>query len=358
MTIADPRPAPAGAPSLQQTRAGMLALVEDRMRHLVEGERSRWADVDPRAAQPADVLAAFIAGGGKRLRPVFCLSGFLAAGGTAPSGTVAVDAAAALELLQTFILIHDDVADNSPLRRGAPTVHEVFIAEHRAHGWRGEARRFGEGTAVLAGDLAFVYADRLAARLPAAARAVWNELRAELVIGQHLDMAVAAEGVVDPQLSRWVAVQKSGRYTIHRPLVLGATLAGRPDMADAFEGYGLALGEAFQLRDDLIDAFGSAEEAGKATGQDFAEHKMTLLLALAAERDPRVAAHLMRDDGEPWDAELLRRLLDETGVRAAVERTIAHLVDQACAALDAAALAPAWRQEFARLATQVAYRSH
>lgn len=357
MTTVAPRPADTTTASIQQTRTHLLTRVEERMRALVAAEQSRWAAVDPRAAQPVEALAAFLASGGKRLRPTFCLSGFLAAGGH-PSETVSVDAAAALELLQTFILIHDDIADNSSLRRGAPTVHEVFISEHRRRGWQGESRRFGEGVAVLAGDLAFVYADQLAARLPAPARTVWNELRAELVIGQHLDMTVAAEAVVDPQLSRWVAVQKSGRYTIHRPLVLGATLAGRPDMAAAFEGYGLALGEAFQLRDDLIDAFGSTEEAGKPTGLDFAEHKMTLLLALAAERDPRVAALLERGDGAPWDVDLLREILEQTGVRAAVERTIAGLVDKACASLATAGLDEAWRQEFARLATQVAYRSH
>ncbi|MHC0432826.1 polyprenyl synthetase family protein [Streptomyces sp. O3] len=343
--------------AIRPTRAGLLAQVEDRMRGLIASEQQRWYGLNPRAARPVEALDAFLASGGKRLRPTFCLSGFLAAGGS-PGDPVAVDAAAALELLQTFILIHDDIADNSALRRGAPTVHEVFMAEHRANGWQGESRRFGEGIAVLAGDLAFVYADQLAARLPAPARAVWNEMRAELVIGQHLDMAVAAEGVVDPKLSRWVAVQKSGRYTIHRPLVLGATLAGRPDMAAAFEGYGLALGEAFQLRDDLIDAFGSTEDAGKPTGLDFAEHKMTLLLAMAAERDPRTAALLERRDGEPWDVDELRRVLEETGVRAAVERTIAALVDKACASLAASGLDEAWHQEFSQLATQVAYRSH
>ncbi|MFE6484898.1 polyprenyl synthetase family protein [Streptomyces sp. NPDC057757] len=355
MTTTSP-PHDADLSSIEETRAELLARVEERLRSFIAQEQSRWFDINPRAAQGADAIAAFIASGGKRLRPKFCLSGFLAAGGS-PASSGAVDAAAALELLQTFILIHDDIADNSSLRRGEPTVHEVFAAEHRARGWQGESRRYGEGVAVLAGDLAFVYADQLAAQLPALSRGVWNELRAELVIGQHLDMVVAAEGVGDPVLSRWIAVQKSGRYTIHRPLVLGATLAGRPDMAAAFEGYGLALGEAFQLRDDLIDAFGSTEDAGKPTGLDFAEHKMTLLLALAAERDPRVRDLVDRRDGKPWDVELLRKILEETGVRATVERTIAGLVDKARASLATSGLDEAWRHEFSRLATQVAYRS-
>jgi geranylgeranyl diphosphate synthase type I len=360
MTTATPRPASPHANAtvtIQQTRGRLLDRVEQRLQAVVAKEQARWAAVDRRAAQPAQAIASFLASGGKRLRPLFCLSGYLAAGGNADNPVV-VDASAAVELLQTFILIHDDIADNSTLRRGSPTVHEAFMASHQVHGWQGESRRFGEGVAVLTGDLAFVYADQLAAQLSGPARSVWNEMRVELIVGQHLDMAVAAESVVDPALSRWIAVQKSGRYTIHRPLMLGATLAGRPDMAAAFEEYGLALGEAFQLRDDLIDAFGSTEEAGKPTGLDFAEHKMTLLLALAAERDARVATLLDRRDGRPWDVDLLRQVLEETGVRATVERTIAALVDKACSSLAASGLEEGWLQEFSRLATEVAYRYH
>lgn len=342
---------------IQQLRAGLLDQVEQRLEQFVERQRAYWYGINPRAAQPVDAISSLVASGGKRLRPVFALSGFLAAGGN-PSDSVAIDASAALELLQAFALIHDDVVDNSSLRRGAPTVHRLHEAEHQINGWQGESRRFGEGVAVLAGDLALIYADQLTTRFPAPARAVWDELRAEMVIGQHLDVAVAAEGVVDPSLSRWIAVCKSGRYTIHRPLVLGATLAGRPDLASAFETYGLALGEAFQLRDDLIDAFGTTEDAGKPTGLDFAEHKMTLLLALAAEQDARVRSLLDRKDGAPWDVELLRKVLEETGVRATVERTIAGLVDKACESIARSGLDESWCEEFSRLATRVAYRSH
>lgn len=354
MSIISTRPVSASV--ITQTRAQMLTRVESRLNTFVREQRERWHSVNPRAAQPIDAISALVRSGGKRLRPVFCLSGYLSAGGD-PRSQMAVDASAALELLQAFALIHDDVVDNSALRRGTPTVHVAQAAEHTARGWQGEARRFGEGVAVLAGDLAFVYADQMAARFSVPARRVWDELRAEMIIGQHLDIAVAAEAVVDPSLSRWIAVCKSGRYTIHRPLVLGATLAGRPDLADAFEGYGLALGEAFQLRDDLIDAFGDTDAAGKPTGLDFSEHKMTLLLALAAETDPQVQRLLEQGGATPWDADELRRVLEETGVRRQVEQTIAQLVDQACQSLADCDLAPEWRQEFSRLATQVAYRN-
>ncbi|MFI5933926.1 polyprenyl synthetase family protein [Actinoplanes sp. NPDC051494] len=353
MTVIADRPA--SAPDLLRVRQDLLDRVERRLDRFTEAERLRWLAINPRAAQPVEAVIDMVGRGGKRLRPIFCLSAFLAAGGD-PGAEVAVDASAALELLQAFALIHDDVIDNSALRRGAPTIHVRQAGEHSSQGWQGEARRFGEGVAVLAGDLAFVYADELTFDFPPPARRLWGELRTELIVGQHLDVAVAAEAVVDPRLSRWIAVCKSGRYSIQRPLLLGATLAGRPGLADAFAGYGLALGEAFQLRDDLMDAFGSTEAAGKPAGLDFAEHKMTLLLALAVERDPRIRGLLARDGDAPWDADLIRRVLEETGVRDAVERTIGELVERAVASLAPAGLDPVWSDEFSRLATLVAYR--
>lgn len=355
MTVIAARPT--STTELQRIRQDLLGRVEHRLDRFTQAERARWLEINPRAGQPIEAIIDMVGRGGKRLRPIFCLSGFLAAGG-APDSPVAVDASAALELVQAFALIHDDVIDNSSLRRGAPTIHVRQAGEHSARGWQGEARRYGESVAVLAGDLAFVYADQLTADFPAPARQLWGELRSELIVGQYLDVAVAAEAVVDPGLSRWIAVCKSGRYSIQRPLLLGATLAGRPDLAGAFEGYGLALGEAFQLRDDLMDAFGSTETAGKPAGLDFAEHKMTLLLALAVERDARIRQLLTRDGDTPWDADLIRRVLEETGVRHTVERTIAELVERAVAAIATADLDPAWTAEFSRLATLVAYRDH
>lgn len=333
------------------SRARMLAAVERRMEDLVTAQRARWCAVDPRAELPVGVVADLLGSGGKRIRPVFCLTGYLAVGGD-PDDPAAVDAAAALELLQAFALLHDDVLDDSMLRRGTPTAHVRWAAEHERRGWHGEARRFGEGLATLGGDLAFAWADLLAAGLSPAARAVWDELRVEMIIGQSLDIAVAAEQVADPELARWIALCKSGHYTIHRPLLLGATVAGRPDLTGAFERYGLAVGEAFQLRDDLIDAFGDGRASGKPAGLDFDGHKMTLLLALVMQRDDRVRDLVTGD----WDATALRELLVTAGVRAEVERHIDDLVATARRAIAAAPLPEAWRDELADLAGRVAYR--
>jgi geranylgeranyl diphosphate synthase type I len=245
------------------------------------------------------------------------------------------------------------VLDDSPLRRGEPTTHERHASVHRTAGWAGEPRRFGEGVAILAGDLAHSYADRLVSALSPAAREVWHELRIEMIIGQHLDIRVAAERIADPELSRWIAVCKSGRYTVHQPLTLGAAIAGRLDLAPAFKRYGAALGEAFQLRDDLIDAFGDSTLTGKPTGLDFAQQKMTLLVALAMPRDDRISRLLA---GQGAGGATLAQIITDLGVLDEVERRIGHLVERAQAAIAEAPLDDGWREELARVAVQVAYR--
>jgi geranylgeranyl diphosphate synthase, type I len=341
----------AAAPA--QAREALLSRVEDRLRDLLATETSRWSAMDPRAVVPVEAVAALVGAGGKRLRPAFCLNGFLAAGGDPAREPVAVDAAAALEVLHAFALLHDDVLDDSPLRRGKPTAHERHATAHRVAGWAGEPRRFGEGVAALAGDLAHIYADRLVSALSPAAREIWHELRTEIIIGQYLDIRAAAERIADPQLSRWIAVSKSGAYTVHRPLTLGAAIAGRSDLAPAFQRYGAALGEAFQLRDDLIDAFGDSTLSGKPTGLDFAQQKMTLLVTLAMPRDDRICRLLA---GQSVGGATLAQIITDLDVRDDVERRIDHLVEQAQAAIAAAPLDPEWRDELTRVAVQVAYR--
>jgi geranylgeranyl diphosphate synthase type I len=343
-------------PAVRGTLERGLERVERRMNDFLDQKSDQWGMVcDTASAIPIEAITDLVNAGGKRIRPAFCVSGFLSAGGD-PGDDVIVDVGAALELLHAFALIHDDVLDNSPLRRGLPTVHEKFAAEHRRRGWRGESRRFGEGVAILTGDMAYVLADCLTADLPPRARKIWGELRTEMIIGQYLDIRAAAESTADLKLARWIAVCKSGHYTIHRPLALGAALAGREDLALAFEGYGVALGEAFQLRDDLIDAFGTSESTGKPVGLDVDQHKMTPLLAFAVERDERVRALVVDGPAGGWDTVRLRELLLETDVRAEVEKCIDDLLDRACQAINVAPIDDAWRHVLRDMAHQVAYR--
>jgi geranylgeranyl diphosphate synthase type I len=306
-----------------------------------------------------------VAAGGKRLRPAFCHWAFVGAGGN-PDDPLVVDAGAALELLHTFALLHDDVMDGSSVRRGKPTVHAAFAELHGAEDWRGEARRFGEGVAILVGDLAFVYADRLIADAPRAALDVFNELRMEVNIGQYLDLLGTARGGVGIEQARRISRYKSGKYTIERPLHLGAALAGRLDeLAGPLSAFGEPLGEAFQLRDDLLGAFGDAAVTGKPVGEDLREGKPTALYTWAVERASGRAADLLAStfgtaDLGPGDVAELQAVLEETGARQQVEDAIDRLVGEALGALET--LGPRLQAEaVARLAEQarfVAGRDH
>lgn len=331
-------------------RTRLLHTTEQRICDLLAAEQAVWSAVNPRAGVPVEAIARLVGCGGKRLRPAFCITGYLAGGGR-PDNDDVVAVSAALELLHAFALIHDDVMDESSQRRGHPTVHTRHSREHARDGRMGGSDRFGENVAILAGDLALVYADAMMIN-DASARAIWAELRSELVIGQWMDVETAAAFATDPKLSRWIAVVKSGRYTIHRPLQLGAHLAGRPDLVPPFETYGTAVGEAFQLRDDLIDLFGDAAATGKPSRLDLRQHKMTLLLSLAFERDDRLRAAYMSNRYEP---DAFVDMLVASGVPAEVKSRIDDLVDIGRRALMAADLTPEWRHEFADLARRVAY---
>nr|WP_283251222.1 polyprenyl synthetase family protein [Rhabdothermincola salaria] len=318
--------------------------VEDRLRSVLDAETLRWAEVDPDLAAPLEALTRFVLDGGKRLRPAFCHWAYVGAGGDGGDALV-VDTGAAFELLHAFALVHDDVMDGSDTRRGERTVHLEFGDRHAREGWRGESRRFGEGVAILVGDLAEVYADRLLRPAPPEARAVWHELKVELNVGQYLDVLGTARPGTDLATAHRIARYKSGKYTIERPLHVGAALAGRhDDLAPALSAYGAPLGEAFQLRDDLLGVFGDQARTGKPVGDDLREGKPTPLLATAIDRARGADAELLRRVGAPDLADdevtALQQVLVATGAREHMESTIATLTAEALDALGRAPLQP------------------
>ena len=304
-------------------------------------------DLDPLVEAVTDLLS-----GGKRLRPAFCWWGYRGAGGA--DTEEALRAAAALEFLQACALIHDDVMDGSDTRRGMPSAHHRFAMLHRGSQWLGTPEAFGVGAAILLGDLCLSWADELllTSGVPAehlyAAKRVYDEMRTELMAGQYLDLLEQARGGGSVERAMRVVRFKSAKYTIERPLHMGAALAGAgPDVMAAYSGYGLPLGEAFQLRDDVLGVFGDPGETGKPAGDDLREGKRTVLIATAMDRaTPAQAAQIRRHLGDPGlDATgvaLLREVISETGTLDHAEQLIASLTDQALAALDSVELqAPA-----------------
>ncbi|MEM9520166.1 MAG: polyprenyl synthetase family protein [Actinomycetota bacterium] len=299
-------------------------------------EIETWRKLDTSLERPLRDLADFISGGGKRIRPAYCHWGYVAGGGE-PAGDGSLDACCAVELLQAFALVHDDVMDGSPTRRGNPTVWATYIERHHDGGWQGEDRRFGEAAAILVGDIAMVMADRQMGSVDAPTRAVWDRLRTELNFGQYLDVIGTAEGAVSADMARKIVQNKTAGYTIVRPLQLGAALAGSPELAPALEAHGMPLGVAFQLRDDMLGAFGDSAKTGKPVGDDLREGKPTVMLALAREAaDANQIAMLDRVGSEITDDDVanIQQVMAETGAVAQIEDEIDQLLDEALTAID------------------------
>ena len=345
--------------------AEIAARIDGRMAALLDADAERWLLVDPDLAEPLRALRCFLAAGGKRLRPVFCYWAFVGMGGH-PDDPRIIDAGAALELLHTFALIHDDIMDGSIRRHGIDAIHTQFSRRHRQARWRGEDRRFGEGVAILVGDLAFVYSDMLLADAPREAWQVFNQLRLEVNIGQYLDLAGTARADATPGLARRICRYKCAKYTIERPLHMGVALAA-PERLDhlsgLFSAYGLPLGEAFQLKDDLLGTFGDPSITGKAVGEDLREGKPTLLYALARERATGPAATLLSErfgapDLSAGEVEAIQAVFADTGARRDVEATIEELVSEALEAADALPVAGEARTAMVDLARFVAGRNY
>ena len=331
--------------------------------------------VDPAFAAAADSLIDFVLGGGKRIRPTFAWWGWRGAGGSPedPEAAAVLRAVSSLELIQGSALVHDDLMDGSTTRRGTPTVHVDFAGRHRDAGWLGAPERFGAAAAILLGDMALAWADdmlRGAGLRPDVLRralAVWQAMRTELFGGQYLDVLTQARGDDSPEAALRVDRYKTAAYTVERPLHLGAAIAGaEPALVAAYRRFGVDVGIAFQLRDDLLGMFGDPAVTGKPAGDDLREGKRTLLLACglraAADRGARHAADVLRTaigdpDVRPGTVDEVRGLLVELGAVRQVECRITELTESALEVLEGADVAAPAADRLAELAVLTTCRA-
>ncbi|MFI7445601.1 polyprenyl synthetase family protein [Nonomuraea indica] len=313
-------------------------LIDDRLGRFLDQRGGELDFLGPDAAPVRDLMNAQIRGGGKRLRPLFVYWGHrLSADGRDEDGEAVLAAACAVELVHTAALILDDIMDEAPVRRGRPSAHHALAARHERAGWRGDPTRFGESAAVLLGLLAFTWAD--AALLGTGPRLgpaleVFTRLRLEAIGGQYLDLACAARGTADVRQAAHLSLYKTGKYTVERPLHLGHAVAGGgPGVRRLLSAYAAPLGEAFQLRDDVLGVFGDPARTGKPGGLDLLQGKATSLVArtrlLAGPRAAALLDHVRDAEG----VAAARELVVSCGALDAVERRIAELADRSAAVL-------------------------
>lgn len=346
---------------MRQSPESPAALVE-ATRRAVDAELARYFEekrAEIRSISRAselllDEVEALTTRGGKRLRPIVLAASYMAVSEGAKL-EAAVPAGAALELLQSYLLIHDDWMDGDLVRRGGPAVHASLRS-------RVEDDHLGDVLGVLAGDLAGTWAWELLLRAPfpehrrAEALSTYVRIQVEVYLGQHLD------SVADPNVPLMQDL-KTGSYTVRGPLTLGALLGdATEEQLTALLAWGKPLGEAFQVRDDLLGTFGQAAATGKP-GDDLRHGKGTAVIAearaslSASERAP-IEAVLGRGDASDEAVALAARTLVDTGVRARVEARLDALVAESRAALAAPCLTDRGREVLGSVGERLSHRSY
>jgi geranylgeranyl diphosphate synthase, type I len=319
------------------------ARVQDALDSFLDRQATVLAPLGADAARLLEQARVTVSGG-KRFRAAFCYWGHRAMAPADVDEEALVRACAALELLHASALVHDDYMDASDTRRGRPSTHRALEAEHRGQEWRGNPEQYGAAAAILLGDLLLSWADEMLRRsgFPvdrvAPALQVFDLCRTEVIAGQFLDVSVQARGRADVDTAMTVLRYKSAKYSIERPLHIGAALAGATaDDLAALTAFGLPLGEAFQLRDDLLGVFGDPSTTGKPAGDDLVEGKRTVLVALALDAAPAdEAARLDAALGTPLSPDQvaeLRGVIDRSGAHHQVEEVISQLAGRATEAL-------------------------
>jgi geranylgeranyl diphosphate synthase type I len=305
--------------------------------------------------------------GGKRFRAAFCWWGHHAVTESTDPAAL-LRACSSLELLHASALVHDDYMDASDVRRGRPATHRAFERLHREHGWAASPEQYGASAAILLGDLLLSWSDEqlrtcgLPAERVLDALGYFDSTRSEVVTGQFLDVSAQARGAADVDTAMTVLRYKSAKYSIERPLHIGAALGGAsPEMITQLSRFGLPLGEAFQLRDDLLGVFGDPAVTGKPAGDDLIEGKRTVLVALALDAlppaDAKVLDAALGTALDPDQVQHLCRLVDSSGAREQVEAVITQLTERSLAALAAADVTERARGVLAGLAAQVTQRA-
>ena len=320
----------------------MRSAVEEELSIFLNRESAYLNSISSDLSPVSDSLTSFLLDSGKRLRPLFAYAGFAAAGGGLEKSVTR--AMAALELLQACALIHDDLMDGSDTRRGKPSIHRHFESVHVQEQLDGFAPQYGLSAAVLLGDLALVWSDQmlntagLTTEQYARVMPFYNEMRVELMAGQFLDIHEQTQKDTSVDRSMKIARYKSGKYTIERPLHLGAAMtSSSKDVTDALSAYGLPLGEAFQLRDDLLGVFGDPSVTGKPAGDDLREGKRTVLIAMTNERQSDAQREMARKffgkpDIDAAGVAILQEIIESTGARAELEATIDRLTEESLTA--------------------------
>jgi len=350
MTSETTRQVDAVQDSFRSLLADFRDQLETRLQQWLTEKEAEAAAESGASRELTETLTRFVARDGKRIRPALLYYTYSACGGQSDEKVMPM--AMSVELLHTYLLIHDDIMDHADVRRGEPAAHVIYTELHRDQGWQGSSEHFGESVAILLGDLAQTYSLELYSSVDLAPevagefRQQFSVMCQEVVLGQYLEMTAGyREHLEEDELLR-VLRMKSGRYSVERPVQLGYLLAGAPEATrQALEVYGLQMGEAFQLQDDLLGMFGDAKTVGKPVGADLVEGKFTLVIHHAmrhlADTDRAVLQRALGNPNlDPDEMARVQGLIEASGARQKVQDMVEERLNQAREALATVSLAP------------------
>lgn len=294
-------------------------------------------EVSKQAAVLVKEILRLAKNGGKRIRPMFVYAGYLAAGGRSQDAVML--ASISVELLHTFALIHDDVIDRSSLRRNEPTTHK-FFEQNQVKSYGRDLEWYGLSSAILTGDLAATFAHEVLNMAPfphervRRAKYYFNKMKEEVEYGEYLDVLSGVKEKVTEDHVLKILEYKTGKYTVERPLHIGAALAGADSsIYEVFTAYALPFGQAFQTQDDILGTFGDEKAIGKPTDSDIKEGKKTLLVVKAIERANKQQKELLKKvlgncNSSNSEIEQVRQIMRDTGALAYATALSRYLLNQ------------------------------
>ena len=365
-------------------RNSLLELIQQEIDSFCDEKRGQLAEISEDLAPIIDYTQELLRGG-KRFRALFAYWAWAAAlpKNSNPSELIEqangiVGIASSLEIFHAAALVHDDLMDQSDTRRGKPSIHKRFEKMHSEKGFLGDPERFGQSGSVLVGDLMLNWSSEVfgsavtsapSADIESSCRSEFSKMRFEVMAGQYLDVleenAAPLRSLADAVTkAEKVMLYKTAKYSLEAPLLIGASFAGADEQTlRGLSNFGIPLGLAFQIRDDILGVFGDPEVTGKPAGDDLREGKRTVLVALTLQNSSTSIAKIFNDllserELEPDQIEFMQQTIRDSGALEKTERLMQEYGDRAMEVLENLDLEPNAKQKLSELAQKVISRSN
>jgi len=342
-------------------------LVEKELDLFFKDKLEKADKIDPSSKQMIELLKEFTLRGGKRLRAALVYYGYRCFSNK--NLKEIIKASVTMELIQSYLLIHDDIIDNDDLRRNGPTLHISYKNIAKRKYKKIDSNHFGLSMAILAGDICAAFANEIMAKLKIKeknkiqALNVLNHSLHHVIYGQVLDVLSELRIITNKDIEK-IHRLKTATYTIESPLHIGALLAGaKQKHLKTLSNYAIPLGKAFQIKDDILGMFGEKEKVGKPVGSDIKEGKKNLLILKALEsatpaQRQAIEEALGNQDLTKNQLNQVRAIVIKTGSLSYSQNLAKNLVKKAKSAIKSAKFRPVGKNFLLKIADYIEKRDY